>query len=144
MTTKFLCRNCSQIRNRPIRSACNFFGDGTQHDWTPFSASDDLVGWEDATANTFSKSVGVLMAIAFSCLMFFVFEKTKTHDEAIGGLPFFAAAGFLIGGFYRQIIKIILGLILFFGICWTLDHFKIIDLSSKSNENPPKVKKVSK
>lgn len=143
MSTKFLCRNCSQIRNRPIKSCCNLFGDGTMHDWVPFTASDDIVGWEDANAINFNKKIAWIIATILCVIAFASSFFSKTGDPTTAA-ALSAVIGFIIGGFYKQILSLILGISLFFGVCWVLDVLKIVDFSSKPSENPPKVKRVNK
>jgi hypothetical protein len=143
MSTKFLCRNCSQIRNRPVKSCCNLFGDGTMHDWVPFTASDDVVGWEDANPIKFNKKAAWIMATIAFLFIFSLSYFYKVGDPASAG-AMFGVLGFVAGGFYKQILAIILSISLFFGVCWLLHVFKIVDFSSKPSENPPKVKRVNK
>lgn len=113
------------------------------HDWVPFTASEDVVGWEDANPVKFNKKVAWIVGI-ISCLTALAFSSfSKTVDPSVSAM-IFSVVGFLVGGFYKQILILIFGASLFLGICWALDFFKIVDFSSKPSENPPKVKKVNK
>ena len=140
MATKFICRNCSAVTSSPRMGTCKFL-ESTQHDWIPFVESDDVVR-KDYYDTGFNKKWGAIATLIIVLPLLVFFAGKKTEDSLIiligSGL-----GAYFIGGFLKQILQIILAIGLFFGICYLLDYFKIVDFSTKSSQNLPKVKRVS-
>lgn len=140
MATKFICRNCSAVTGSPKMGTCKFLGD-VYHDWIPFTDSGDMIR-KDYYDVGFNKKWGAIAVVVVILPLLFLLAG-KNMENSLAILIGFGFGAYFIGGFLKQILQIILAIGLFFGICYLLEYFKIVDFSTKPTQSPPKVKRVS-
>ena len=141
MRTKFICRSCAAVTAAPRKGTCTLLG-SEQHDWIPFTESDDVQRKDYYDTGFNHKWAGILATIISIGVL--IVMRGKHFDDIFVIILGLGGLGYFLGGFLKQIMQFILGCAVLIGVFWLLDYFKIVDFTPKPEQKPPKVIKVQK
>ena len=143
---EFVCGSCGIVTDSPRFTIQCPTMNGGPHSWSaiPMAANQEVNNHTPFKFNIrFSLNYAILGFIGSSALIF----ASNPHFSNIDSVfLFLALIGAIISGFIlKPLIGLIIGLALFFLLCWLLDLMGLINTEeNKPNNPPPKVLKVNK
>lgn len=142
---EFICASCGYVTDSPRSTIECPRINGGPHSWSaiPMSASDAQpappINLTEIGYSNFFAFLGSMSLCVLAIVITF-----NTPDKMSGAIFWGIIIGWVIGGFIKPILKIAFAIGLFFGVCYVLDKFKIVDFSSKPEQKPAKVLRVNK